>query len=99
MTKEDTSPPTVATKSLMLPFVIDAREKRDVAIIDIPVTFMQADMEGEIYMKLEGTMVDMFAELDLKLYSEHIRTENGKSVLYVCLKIALYGTLQASLLF
>ena len=50
-------------------------------------------------MKLEGTMADMFAKLDPKLYSEHINTEKGKSVLYVRIKKALYRTLQASLLF
>ena len=54
---------------------------------------MQADMEGEADMKLEGTMADMFAKLDPKLYSEHIRTENGKYVLYVRLKKALYSIL------
>ena len=60
---------------------------------------MQADMEGEVDMKLEGTMADMFAKLNPELYSEHIRTDHGKSVLYVRLQKALYGTLQASLLF
>ena len=69
------------------------------ATVDILVAFMQADMEDEVDMKLEGTMADMFAKLDPKLYNEHIRTENGKSVLYVRLKKSLYGTLQASLLF
>jgi hypothetical protein len=99
MTKEETSSPTVATESLMLSCAIDARENRDVATVDIPVAFMQADMEGIVDMKLEGPMADMFAKLDPKLYSEHVRTEHGKSVLYVRLKKALYGTLQASLLF
>ena len=50
-------------------------------------------------MKLEGTMADIFTKFDLKLYSKYIHTEKGKSVLYVQLKKALYGTIQASLLF
>ena len=99
MTKEETSSPTVATESLMLSCAIDARENRDVATVDIPVAFMQADMEGEVDIKSEGKMADMFAKLNPELYSEHIRTDNVKSVLYVRLQKALYGTLQASLLF
>ena len=67
MTKEETSSPTVATESLMLSCAIDAREKRDFATVDIPVAFMQADMEGEVNMKLEGTMADMFAKLNPEL--------------------------------
>ena len=44
MTKEETSSPTVATESLMLSCAIDAREQRDVATVDIPVAFIQADI-------------------------------------------------------
>jgi len=44
MTKEENSAPTVLTESLMIACVIDAIENRDVAIVDIPGAFMQADM-------------------------------------------------------
>ena len=47
--------PTVATEALFLTCLIDATEHRKVATVDIPGSFMQADMEGEIvHMKLEG---------------------------------------------
>ena len=99
MSKEDTSSPTVATESLILSCVMYAHEGRYVGTVDIPGAFMHADMEGIVDMKLEDTMADMFAKLDPNLYRKHIRTENGKSVLYVHLKKPLYGTLQVSLLF
>ena len=99
MTKEEIISPTVATESLMLSCTIYSREKRDVTTVNIPVAFMQAHIEREVDMKLEGLMPDMFAKLDPDLYSKHIRTEHGKSVLYVRLQKALYDTLQASLLF
>ena len=55
--------------SLMLSCVIYARKGRDVATVDIPGTFIQADMEGEIVdMKFEGTTTDMFTKLEPKLY-------------------------------
>jgi hypothetical protein len=98
--KEETSSPTVATESLMLSCIIDAKEKRDVATADIPNAFMQADMEGEeVLMKLEGTMAELLVKLDPKMYRKCILIKNGKSVMYVKLQKALYGTLQAALLF
>jgi len=38
----------------MLSCTIDAQAQRDVAIADIPGTLMQADMVGNLQMKLEG---------------------------------------------
>eukprot|EP00957_Ditylum_brightwellii_P077097 5859525-Ditylum_brightwellii.AAC.1 len=39
------SSPTVGVVSLMLPCIIDAEEGRDVATVNIPGAFMQADMD------------------------------------------------------
>jgi hypothetical protein len=99
MTKEETSSPTVATEALMLSCVIDAIEGRDVATCDIPSAFMQSDMKGKVIMKLEGIMAEVILKIDPKKYSKHVAKENGKDVIYVILTKALYGTLQAALLF
>ena len=62
--------------------VIDARVGRDISTVDIPDIFMQADMDGDtVDMKLEGSMADIFAKLDPKLYRKHVSTEHGKTVL------------------
>jgi Reverse transcriptase (RNA-dependent DNA polymerase) len=97
--KEDASSPTVSIEALMLSCVIDATEKRDVATVDIPGAFMQADMDELVHMRLEGTMAELLVKLDPKLYRKYVQTINGKSVLYVELKKALYGTMRAALLF
>jgi hypothetical protein len=83
----------------MLSCVIDAMEKRDVATVDIPGAFMQADMDETVHMKMEGKMAELLVRIDPKLYRKHVQLENGKQVLYVELKKALYGTLKAALLF
>jgi hypothetical protein len=44
-------------------------------------------------------MAELIVHLDPKLYQQHIQNENGKPVLYAKLNKALYGTLQAALLF
>jgi hypothetical protein len=97
--KEDASSPTVAIESVMLSCVIDAMEGRDVATVDIPGAFMQADMDDIVHMKLEGKMAELLVMIDPKLYRQHVQIERGKQVLYVELRKALYGTLRAALLF
>eukprot|EP00978_Attheya_sp_CCMP212_P040803 scaffold226459_cov23-Attheya_sp.AAC.2 len=85
-TKEEASSPTVAIESVMLTSVIDAKENRDVAIVDIPGAFMQADMDELVHMKLEGKMAELLVMLDPKLYRKYIQVEKGRNVLYVELK-------------
>ena len=41
VSKEDSSSPTAATKSVLLTSVVDASKERDVAIIDLPNAFIQ----------------------------------------------------------
>jgi hypothetical protein len=51
--KEDASAPTVAIESVMLLCVIDAEEGRDMATVDIPGTFMQANIDKLVHIKLK----------------------------------------------
>ena len=98
-TKEEASSPTVAIESVLISCTIDAHEERDVATVDIPGAFMQADQEGTVHMKLEGTMAELLVKIDPKMYKKYIQMSNGKPILYVELRKALYGTLKAALLF
>ena len=97
--KDDASSPTVATESVLLSCVIDAKERCDVATVDIPGAFMQGDQDETIHMRLEGTLAELLIKCDPKLYRQYVVTENNKPVLYVELIKALYGTLRAALIF
>lgn len=97
MSKKETSLPTVETEALLLTCTVDA--VRDVATCDIPGAFMQSNMKGKIVMKLEGVMAEAILKIEPKQYSQYTVKENGKDVIYVILKKALYSTLQAALLF
>jgi hypothetical protein len=99
LTKEETGSPTVAIESVMLSCTIDAHEGRNVATADIPGAFMQTDMDGTVHMMLEGKMAELLARLDPKLYRKHLMIKKGEPIMYMQLKKALNGTLQASLLF
>jgi hypothetical protein len=97
--KEEASSPTVAIESVFLTCLIDASENRDIATVDIPGAFLQADMDETVHVKLAGTMVDILLRLNPTKYQAYITYENDNKALYVRLNKALYGTLRAALLF
>ena len=57
--KEDSASPTVATDSVFITAVIDALERRVVAVADIPGAFMHSDMDPGVYMRLTGLMAEL----------------------------------------
>ena len=101
MSKEDTASPTVATESLILSCMIDAFEHRDTGTIDIPGAFLQTEyIRGDMHVRIEGPMLDLLIKLDPAHYTKYIHTyPNGKKVLISEIRKAMYGTLNASLLF
>ena len=99
LTKEETFSATVATEALLLSCIINAVEGRNVATCNIPGAFMQSDMEGKVVMKLDGVMDEVIIKIDPQKNTKYVAKENGKDVIYVILAKALYGTLQAALLF
>ena len=68
-------------------------------IIDIPGSFMQVDINNLIHVQLEGSMAELLRRVDPAKYCMYMSKENDKQVLYVELQKALYGTLQADILF
>jgi Reverse transcriptase (RNA-dependent DNA polymerase) len=97
--KKDASSPTVAIKSVILLCSIDATENQDVATVNIPGAFMHGDMDDDVYMVLEGKMAELFIRLNPQQYAPFLYSHNGRKLLYVKLKKALYGTLKVALLF
>ena len=82
-TKEETSSPTVRTKSLLLSCVIDAMEHRKVLTCDVPGAFMQVDVDEVVHIRLEGPLAELLTQVDPELYSEYLLKEHGKTVMYV----------------
>ena len=100
MTKTEMSSPTVSLEAMMLSCAIDTKEGRYIAVTDIPGAFLQADMNQDVHMLLEGTIAQLMVKLEPKLYRKYIwRNKSDKPMLYVKLRKAIYGTLQVALLF
>lgn len=90
---------TVSIESLFLSCAIDAKEGRKVMTCDIPEVFMQTDIDEVIHMQLEGPLVKLLTKVDPELYTKYLSKEGDKDVMYMKLAKALYGMLQAALLF
>ena len=96
VTKEESTSPTISTEAVFLTAVVDAWENRKVAVLDVPVAFMQVDMDELVHVRFKGEMVDKLLESDHDLYADYVSEESGKKVMYVELLKALYGTLRGS---
>ena len=89
----------MAIQSLLVTCIVDHIENWDVAIVNIPGAFLQAEMDEWVHMKFEEKWAELIVILDPKMYWKFVQHEGGKSILYFELKKALYGTLQSTLLF
>ena len=70
----------------------------NVMTLDIPGAFMQTDIDETIHIRLDGPLVDLLIKVDPS-YQSFVCHERGQRVIYTCLNKALYGTLQAAMLF
>ncbi len=96
---EDAASPTVSTEAIFMTALIDAYEKREVAVMDVPGAFMQADMDETVHVRFTDKMVELLLEIDPDLYGPYVIMEGKVKVLYVLLLKALYGTIRAARLF
>jgi hypothetical protein len=97
--KKEAASPTVALESVFVTSTIDARENREVVTIDIPGAFLHAKNEDYVVMQMNGTLAELMAKTDPKLYRNYLIDKKGKKVLYLHLQKALYGMLKSALLF
>ncbi len=71
--KEDVTSPTVTAEAVMLTCIIDAQEDMDVAVVDIPNTFIQTvvnkeDAEHHVTVCIRGPLVDVLVSIALDVY-------------------------------
>ena len=95
--KHAVSSPTPAIEALKYILAIIAVEGRDVASFDLPGQFLQTEMDETLYLKIGGALSLLLVEYDDK-WGKHLRKENGRPVIYVRCKKAIYGTLNAAIL-
>eukprot|EP00957_Ditylum_brightwellii_P009612 724568-Ditylum_brightwellii.AAC.1 len=98
--KEEAASPMVSTKAILLISIIDAKEGQDVATTDIPVAYLNADMDDKVIMVMEGQLAELIVQTVPELYQKYLGVrKNNKPILYIKLCKALYGCLKSALLF
>ena len=70
--KSDGSSPTVSTDSIFLTGVLDAHEKRKIAILDIANTFLHAEKDEKILMLLRGKLAETMVQVDPIMYRKYV---------------------------
>ena len=92
--------PTIAEDSIFLTGVIDAKELRAIAILDITNAFLHTENDKKILILLRGRPAEMVVQVDPVMYRKYVTySPKGHAILYVRLSKALYGMLRAALLF
>ena len=98
--KSNGSSPTVKTDSVFLTGVVDAHERRAVAVLGIQNSFLHAENDEYDLMLLRGNTSELLVKVDPSLYRKYVITVNqGVPMLYVKLTKSLYGILRSAMLF
>jgi hypothetical protein len=103
LTKEESSSPTVSTEAVILTSIINAHERRNVIVIDIPNAFIQTQVDNpkdQVIIRLRGVVVDWLVKAAPEVYGPFVTTDKKdmKVLLVECLN-AIYGTMVAGLLY
>jgi hypothetical protein len=103
LTKEDSSSPTVSTKAVILTSIVDAKEKRIVAVVDIPNAFIQTRVDNakdRVIIRIRGIVVEWLVQIAPEIYGPYvIKDKKGVQTLLVECWNAIYGTMIAGLLY
>ena len=70
--KSDGSSPTARTDSVIMTGMIDAHERRNVAIIDVENAFLQSENDQRIMMAIRGKTAELLVRLNSSLYRPYI---------------------------
>ena len=103
LTKEDASSPTVSTQAVLLTSIVDAHERQDVAVIDIPNAFIQTRVDNpkdRVIIRMRVVVVDWLVKAAPEVYRPFVTNDKkGNKVLLVECWNTIYGTMIAGLLY
>jgi hypothetical protein len=92
--------PMVALESVLITTTIDAFERRDVEIVDVPGAFFTANMDEKMIMCLRKRLAELMVKTAPNMYHKIISLDKKcNSIQYVKLQKALYECLRSALLF
>ena len=66
--KSEWASPTISTDSVIITSTIEAHQGRDVAVIDLPNAFLNADKNDQPLMLLKGNLAELMVQIDPQMY-------------------------------
>jgi Reverse transcriptase (RNA-dependent DNA polymerase) len=100
--KKETTSPTALTEAVMVKAAIEADENRDIMTVDIPNAFVHTEIESKdetMIMKIKGPWATILVSSEPEVYESYVIEVDNEKVIYAEVKKAIYGMLQASLMF
>jgi len=104
ISSEDTASPTVHVQLVLLTGAIDAEERRDVAVSDVPNAFIQTECQerdddgNRMIMKIRGVLVDILCGMDPS-HKEFVVVEKGEKALHTHMLQVTHSLLTSAILF
>ena len=101
--KTDATSPIAALEYVLLTATIDAKEGRDVAIVDIPNAFVTTCIEKKddiATIRLRGKLAELMVATTSEIYNKYVTVNRkGELVFFLEALNAIYGIMKAALLF
>ena len=96
---EEFTSPTISLEAIFRSLVIDVHEGRDIAIFDIPGSYLHAEMpeDKQIILKVQDKFVDIMCDVNKK-HRKNVVIENGNIVLYMKGVGSIYRCIQYALM-
>lgn len=92
--------PQVSIDSVFMTCTLEASERRDVAVIDLPGAFLHVDCNDHVIMRFQGRLDRLMVLATPQIYRTYITTgSKHESILFVKLQKALHGMVKSALLF
>lgn len=71
----------MSNESVFITSVINVYEGKYVVVVNIPRTFMQADMDETVHARFISIMVDQLLAINRELYDPYIMIKGDKQVM------------------
>ena len=97
--REELTSPTVTTKAILITRVFDAKEKRQVAVVDLCGAFLHAENDHDIIMFIRGRLPELMTMVAPQTCQKFVSFERRQRELYVKEQNEFYGMLKSALLF
>ena len=96
MLKEESTSLTLTMEAIFITSIIDAKEKREVAVVDLPGVFLHADNDQDVIIFMGGRLAELMSLIAPQTYQKNVKIEEGQKVLHVKVQKASYSMLQSA---